>query len=158
MPKDSHTPPHHDSQSYSHKKTSSESLIWLEKAMGNACGETALWVAVITQAMMDALSRCKKSESIYSKQEAIRWLTGNSKDFNDVCLCAGMNPDYVRRKAKKIIASPRNWRAEAGKGSRYHERKKYREKQRTKAEKPENSTNSKAQIIMLPNLQNILKI
>lgn len=43
------------------------SLMWLEEVYNTARGETALWVAVITQAMMDALSRCKKSESRYQK-------------------------------------------------------------------------------------------
>lgn len=119
----------------------SSSILWLEEAYNTARGETALWVAVITQAMMDALSRCKKSESRYQKHEAISWLTSNSKDFIDVCLAAGMNPDYVRLKAKKILASPLPWRAEAGKGKRYEERRKYREKQKllaTKTDEPEN--------------------
>ncbi len=111
------------------KRKNTSSILWLEEAYNTARGETALWVAVITQAMMDALSKCKKSESQYNKLEATRWLTDNGKDFIDVCLAAGMNPDYVRRKAKQILASPSPWRAEAGKGKRYQERKKYREKQ-----------------------------
>lgn len=150
MPKDNNSPPPPGSKNFSNKKPASEPLIWLEKACNNARGETALWVAVITQAMMDALSRCKKSESVYHKYEAISWLTGNSKDFNDVCLCAGLNPDYVRRKAKKVIAAPVPWRAEAGKGKRYQERKKYRQKQRSKVESPENGTKAQAEIITLP--------
>jgi hypothetical protein len=101
-----------------------------QETYNNAKGETALWVAVITQAMMDAQSRCKKAESRYHKNEANIWLTSSSKDFVDVCICAGMNPDYVRRKAKKSIANPIAWRAEAGTGKRYEERKKYRAKQK----------------------------
>lgn len=102
------------------------SLTWLEERCSSARGETALWVAVITQAMMDALSRCQKAESRYQKHEATCWLTSNSKDFVDVCLRASMDPDYVRRKAKKALAAPTPWRAEAGKGKRYMERKHYR--------------------------------
>lgn len=150
MPKDNNLPPTASSKKPPNKTSTSESIIWLEKAYNSARGETALWVAVITQAMMDALSRCKKSESIYHKHEAISWLTSNSKDFNDVCLCAGLNPDYVRRKAKKIIAAPKPWRAEAGKGKRYHERRKYRQKQRNKAESTENRAKTQAEIITLP--------
>lgn len=146
MPKDNISPPTTASKIPSNIKYPTESLLWLEKAVGCARGETALWVAVITQAMMDALSRCKKSESIYQRHEAINWLTGNSKDFNDVCLCAGLNPDYVRRKAKKVIAAPKPWRAEAGKGKRYEERRKYREKQRRKVE---NQVDKQAEIIHL---------
>lgn len=119
----------------SRSKTSSVS--WLEEAYDTAQGETALWVAVITQAMMDALSKCKKSDSQFQKSEAKHWLTSSSKDFIDVCIAAGLNPDYVRRKAKKALTSPSPWRAEAGKGKRYAERKKYREKQQTEKQKPQ---------------------
>lgn len=90
-------------------------------------GETALWVAVITQAMMDALSNSRNPEIQFHKHEAIRWLTGQSKDFITVCHFADLNPDEVRRKAKRAIASPTPWRAEAGKGKRYQERKAYRQ-------------------------------
>ncbi len=131
------------------KRKNPDSLIWLQDAYNTARGETALWVAVITQAMMDALSRCKKSESLYQKHEAICWLTSNSKDFIDVCLSAGMNPDYVRHKAKKVLAAPVPWRAEAGQGKRYQERKKYREKQRMEANKPEDKTPDLIKIISL---------
>lgn len=128
--------------------------MWLQEAYNTARGETALWVAVITQAMMDATSRCKKSESRYNKHEATYWLTGNSKDFIDVCLCAGMNPDYVRRKAKNVLSSSFAWRAEAGKGKRYHERKKYREKQREKIREPETGIIIGNEVIFL-NFNNI---
>ena len=103
---------------------------WLQENYDTAKGETALWVAVIMQAVTDARSKCKKAESKFFKNEAINWLTGNSKDFVDVCLCAGLNPDYVRSRAKKAIISATAWRAEAGKGKRYEERKKYRAKLR----------------------------
>ena len=92
-------------------------------------GECAMWSAVITQAMMDALSRARTSESSYHKQEAIHWLTSNSSDFTTVCLLAGFDPDYIRKKAKKAIANPRPWRAEPGQGKRYHERREYRRQQ-----------------------------
>ena len=117
------------------KRKHTSSILWLEETYNTARGETALWVAVITQAMMDALSKCKKSESQYNRLQATRWLTDNGKDFIDVCLAAGMNPDYVRRKAKQVLASPSPWRAEAGQGMRYQERKKYRENQQLKKEK-----------------------
>jgi hypothetical protein len=100
----------------------------LVEPFNHARGETALWVAVITQAMMDALSKSKTPEMRYHKYEAIRWLSDNSKDFVMVCYFADMDPDYVRRKAKKSLLSPTAWRAEAGKGKRYMERKSYRNK------------------------------
>ena len=101
--------------------------LWNEPYSGIR-GERAVWVAVITQAMMDALSRAKNAEARYHKEEAIRWLTGNSKDFVTVCLFAGFDPDYIRMRAKRALAAPTLWRAEPGKGKRYLERKAYREK------------------------------
>jgi len=108
----------------------SDYYLELQELYNSAKGEASLWVAVISQAITDARSKCKKAESKYHKNEAIIWLTSNSKDFIDVCLCAGMNPDYVRRKAKQAIISTVNWRAEAGKGKRYEERKRYRARQK----------------------------
>lgn len=95
--------------------------------------ERALWVAVITQAMMDALSRSNNAEARYQREESIRWLTSNSKDFVTVCLYAGFDPDYIRKRVKQTLASPRLWRAEPGKGKRYLERKAYRERLRAEA-------------------------
>jgi len=101
---------------------------WISDQNHQVRGETALWAAVITQAMMDALSKADNSEANYHKFEAINWLTGNSKNFITVCHHAGLDPDYVRRKAKRALSSPVAWRAEAGKGKRYHERKSYRKR------------------------------
>jgi hypothetical protein len=103
---------------------------WLDEPFSHVKGEQALWVAVITQAMMDALSKSRNPELIYHRDDAIRWLTGNSKDFHEVCHHAGMDPDYVRRKAKKALAAPVAWRAEPGKGKRYAERKQRDERRR----------------------------
>jgi hypothetical protein len=91
-----------------------------------AQAEGALWIAVITQAMQDALTKSRKSEDLYYKQEAVAWLTGNSASFIFVCQLAGLHHDDIRRKAKRVIAAPKNWRMEAGKGKRYEERKAYR--------------------------------
>lgn len=101
---------------------------WFDGPYNAARGETALWVAVITQAMMDALSRSRDPDQQRHKREAIRWLTENSKDFYLVCSCADMDPDYVRRKAKRSLLSPVAWRAAPGQGQRYLERKQYRQR------------------------------
>lgn len=101
---------------------------WFDGPYDTARGETSLWVAVITQAMMDALSRSRHPEQQHHKQAALNWLTGNSKDFFLVCSLAGMDPDYVRRKAKKSLVSPIAWRAAPGQGQRYLERKHYRQR------------------------------
>lgn len=65
---------------------------WLSDLNHQVRGETALWVAVITQAMMDALSNSKNAETRYHKHEATRWLTGNSRNFITVCHFAGLDP------------------------------------------------------------------
>lgn len=101
---------------------------WLAEPYNSARGERALWIAVITQAMMDALSKSRNPELVYHKRDAIYWLFENNRDFVTVCLHAGFDPDYVRQKAKRAITSPTPWRADPGKGKRYTERKAYRER------------------------------
>ena len=123
-----HTPAPTKIKLSSKKSRKNTPFIWHDLDFNPVRGETALWVAVITQAMMDALSNAKNPEAQFHKHEAIRWLTENSKDFVEVCQNAGFNPDDIRRKAKKTIANPMLWRAKAGTGKRYLERKKYRQK------------------------------
>lgn len=113
------------------KKTKSDYNGWFSGPYNPVRGETALWIAVITQAMMDALSRLDNAEARYHKHEAIRWLTGNSPDFIEVCLNAGFDPAFIRKRAKRALISPMPWRAAPGKGVRYQERKAYRERTRT---------------------------
>ncbi len=101
---------------------------WITGPYDSVTAERSMWVAVITQAMMDALSRSRKPEDQFSKFEATRWLTSNSAPFRNVCMLAGLDPDYVRTRAKKALASSTSWRAGAGEGKRYEERKAYRER------------------------------
>jgi len=121
---------------------------WLSDPNQPVRGEQALWVAVITQAMMDALSRAGSNEARYHKNEAVNWLTGNGRDFVTVCLQAGLDPNYVRRKAKRTLLNPQNWRADAGKGRRYEERKAYRKrKQLEKQSAPAAAAAEEAHVI-----------
>jgi hypothetical protein len=119
------------------QKRKPQNISWFDGPYDSVRGESALWVAVITQAMMDALSRSGNPEAMYHKHEATEWLTGNGKDFVEVCLLAGFDPDYVRRKAKRALVAPRPWRAEPGKGKRYLERKAYRDRQKKSMDIPE---------------------
>lgn len=73
-------------------------------------GETALWKAVITQALMDAGSQSNKNEAQHDKAKAIRWLLGNSEDFVTVCLNADLDPQSVRKKAMAAIERGCIWR------------------------------------------------
>jgi hypothetical protein len=85
------------------------------------------FIAIIVQALLDTRSNSKKYDDILAKQQAIRWLAGRSRDFSQICFLAGFSPEYVARKAKEAIANPIQLRAQAGKGTRYEERKNYRE-------------------------------
>jgi hypothetical protein len=128
-----------------------QALPWYCDKYNPVRGECGLWMAVVTQAMMDALSRSTHPEQRYHKQTAIQWLTGNSKDFYLVCSLAGVDPDYVRRRAKKAMMAPVEWRAGAGKGSRYEERKAYRARVKKMAPPAEDEPRSgPAQIICGP--------
>ena len=109
-----------------------------------------MWVAVITQAMMDALSRSKQAEARYYKQEAIHWLSDNSRDFVEVCLLAGLSPDYVRTKAKRAMVKPTSWRAAPGKGRRYLERKAYRKSLKKSPASESASPPVRAQVLIGP--------
>lgn len=72
--------------------------------------ETALWRAVITQALMDAGSESRKPEAAQEKRQAIRWLLGNSEDFITVCLNADLDPSHIRSKALAAIERGCVWR------------------------------------------------
>ena len=112
---------------------------WLSGPYNPVRGESAMWIAVITQAMMDALTQSTSSEALYHKHESACWLSGRSPDFVTVCLLAGLDPDYVRTRAKRALAAPRQWRAEAGKGKRYLERKAYRARLKQQPAEPEHN-------------------
>jgi len=102
---------------------------WLNGPYNEAGSEKRLWIAVITQAVLDALNKAKDSESVFYKHEAVCWLTDNSWNFKTVCQFAGLEPEWVRRHAKRAIYDPRPWRAPPREGKRYLERKEYRERQ-----------------------------
>jgi hypothetical protein len=82
--------------------------------------ETALWRAVIAQAVSDATAiwRPRKAQSYgkphqmaaetrRARDEARSWLLGNGKDFKRVCHMAGLDPDAVQDSARALSA--RDW-------------------------------------------------
>lgn len=87
------------------------------------CGHRALWRAVITQALMDAGSNSNKVEYRKEKARAIAWLNGDTEDFLEVCSMAGLDPDYVKRKAYEAIKNGCKWRVEYSETSKDIERK-----------------------------------
>jgi hypothetical protein len=77
-------------------------------------GETALWRAVITQALMDAASNSKKMELQYEKSQALCWLKTYAEDFKTVCDFAGYSPDYIRTRSLAALERGCKWRKENG--------------------------------------------
>ena len=62
--------------------------------------ETAIWRGVIFQAMADALfgpADVRGAAHERVRQECDRWLTRGGRDFEIVCACAGVEPEWVRR-------------------------------------------------------------
>ena len=97
------TPPH-----FSHQRTDGSF----------ADHEPGLWRAVITQALMDAASRSRKSEAKRSRLDALKWLLSDNNDFEAVCDNAGFDPDYVRTRAREALGRNCEWRLPNGQGWR----------------------------------------
>lgn len=93
------------------------------------CSEQALACAVILQALMDLGSRAKHKEAEQAKHDAKEWIFGNSRNLHMVCDMADIHPWAIKRAGQKILdEGGLNWRAPAGKGKRYWERRNYRER------------------------------
>ena len=88
-------------------------------------GEQKLWRAVIAQALSDATSQSHKPEARYFRQQAEAWLTGFSRDFHEVCACAGVNPAYIRSKARQALELAQA--AECSSMQQHYARKKQRQ-------------------------------
>lgn len=84
----------------------------------NVTGEQSLWVAVITQALMDVSSNSRKREAIRDKKAAYEWLTEGSEDFDAVCDMAGLDPLYVMVSAERAMQRGCQWRLPSGQGWR----------------------------------------
>lgn len=71
--------------------------------------ETALWRAVIAQAIREATSNyidgVSATKAPFVREEARRWLTKPSRDFTTVCAMASVEPDTVRAFARQQIAA-----------------------------------------------------
>lgn len=85
--------------------------------------EPGLWRAVITQALMDAATQSSKSHAKRARNDALSWLLSDASDFETVCDNAGLDPDYVRTKAKMALSRGCSWRLPVGQGWRTLARK-----------------------------------
>ena len=57
-----------------------------------------LWRAVIAQAFIDAKSKNKDRKYKYYRNKAVKWLDINNEDFLEVCVLAGLEPQFVLSK------------------------------------------------------------
>ena len=112
------------------KRIRKKRWFWPEGPYNGAREEESLWSAVITQAVMVACNNRPDPDFMTTKHAAILWLTSDSEDFIDVCTAAGLNPDHVRKQAKKALLHPSLWRAEAGNGWRFEYKRKWRKRRR----------------------------
>lgn len=121
------------------KKQRKELSRWQDGPSNEAIDAESLWMAVIAQAIADAVSNCRKLKSEYYKRAALKWLLGDGEDFADVCIRAGLEPAIVRMKAKHAILHPGTWRTAPGESARYIERrgKRLRARQECFAERIE---------------------
>jgi hypothetical protein len=67
--------------------------------------EQRLFQAILVQALEDVLSPSKFKKEVYLKEDAYRWFMSNSKDFQDVCWAADMDPEMIRGEVIKLIKS-----------------------------------------------------
>ncbi len=60
------------------------------------------------QAIIDATNTSIKKEATKAEYDAKKWLFENNENFNATCLEIGIEPNYVRKTAKKLIKSQQN--------------------------------------------------
>lgn len=71
-------------------------------------GDRSLWAAVIQVAIEDAQGNVKgesgsRASKDRARRQAVEWLTKPSRDFDDVCHLAGLDPEAVRQRACRMF-------------------------------------------------------
>jgi hypothetical protein len=76
--------------------------------------EARLWRAVIIQTINDATgivharTPAQRRNATRIRDKARRWLTGNNRDFRDICSMASVNPEHIAVLAGGLRA--KGWR------------------------------------------------
>jgi hypothetical protein len=65
--------------------------------------EQRLFQAIIVQALEDVTSPSSFKKETYWKEDAYKWFLDNSKDFQEVCWSANIDPDMVRGEFLKLV-------------------------------------------------------
>ena len=77
-----------------------EPLGEMTRAGRKAMPEHRLFFAVILQALRD--TEIRSVREAYLRDDAIRWLTGDCKDFRAVCELAGVAPEWVAESYRRV--------------------------------------------------------
>jgi hypothetical protein len=99
----------------------------------SSAAERALWLSVIQEAILDAttsLPASSRRDRVLERDAARSWLLHRNRDFATVCALAGVDPDWMRNRARKIIekscARPKRIRvnrlASRGEGENFSQR------------------------------------
>jgi len=65
--------------------------------------EQRLFQAILVQALEDVLNPSNFKKETYWKEDAYKWFFSNSKDFQDVCWAADLDPELIRGEFIKLI-------------------------------------------------------
>ncbi|HAI17103.1 MAG TPA: hypothetical protein DCM10_03210, partial [Xanthomarina gelatinilytica] len=60
--------------------------------------DVRLYQAIIIQAFEDCLYTMGGKNEAYNKKDAHEWFLNKSKDFEDICYYAGLDPDMVHNR------------------------------------------------------------
>lgn len=84
------------------KSKNRDSQLLITQRYDNVDAETALWKAVILQALIDISSKSKKKMANIYRMQADRWINLRNKDFVAVCTYANFNSSYIFETAKRL--------------------------------------------------------
>lgn len=76
--------------------------------------ERQLWCAVIERAVLDAQSIGKTDTIRRERDAAISWLTRPYRGFNQACSLAGLDPEAVRERSRRLFAQAEGGGSELG--------------------------------------------
>jgi len=75
----------------------------MELVKPKVISEQRLFQAIIVQALEDVMNPSSFKKETYWKEDAYKWFYNNSKDFQDVCWAAEMDPEMIRDEFLKLI-------------------------------------------------------
>ena len=75
----------------------------MELSRPKELAEQRLFQAILVQALEDVLNPSNFKKETYWKEDAYKWFFNNSKDFQDVCWAADMDPELIRGEFIKLI-------------------------------------------------------